>query len=147
MITVKQLAENDLQDFKFLIALFNTVFDNVYTSLPEDTYLINLLRQENFLVYAAFKDDKLAGGLTGFVLPAYYGQSASVYLYDFAVGTPFQRTGIGKLLITELKSYCKTRNFKEVFVQTESDETTALLFYRSMGGKETDVRHFTYRLN
>lgn len=146
MITVKQLGENEIDEFKLLLSLFNAVFENDVAIVPTHNYLINLLKQESFLVFAAVNNGDLAGGLTAFVLPQYHSQSASVYLYDLAVAIPYQRQGIGKLLITELNAYCKARNFKEVFVQTESDETTALSFYRSTGAEEMEVRHFTYHL-
>lgn len=147
MITITKLGENNLEEFKLLLSLFNDVFENGSETVPGDRYLTDLLKRENFIVYAAFNNLKLIGGLTAFVLPQYYYESSSVYLYDLAVAVSHQRNGVGKLLMEALNAYCKNHNLKEVFVQTERDEQTAISFYRSTGGKELDVKHFTYHLS
>jgi len=79
-------------------------------------------------------------------LRQYYSTSPLVYIYDLAVAPEYQRKGIGKMLITEIQSYCKDIGVEEVFVQADVADDYALDFYRSTGARGEDVVHFYYPL-
>lgn len=146
-IMIKQLAANDVSTFKELLLLFEDVFEMATFSMPSDTYLQNLLRNTDFLVFTAIHRGEVVGGITAYVLHSYYHQSAEVYIYDLAINRASQRKGFGKMLLEAVKSYCKQNNYKEVFVQADEIDLHALDFYTATGGRAERVVHYTYPIN
>jgi aminoglycoside 3-N-acetyltransferase I len=146
-IRIEKLTGNDINKFTGLIRLFEEVFEMKNFIIPEEKYVAQLLSKENFFVFVAIADNNVVGGLTAYALQQYYAVSPLAYIYDLAVTTSFQRQGIGKLLIASLTSYCKDNGFEEVFVQADKVDEYALEFYRSTGGREEQVVHFSYLLN
>jgi GNAT superfamily N-acetyltransferase len=47
----------------------------------------------------------------------------------------YQRQGVGKRLISELKKICRERNVSKMYVLTEESNTAAMNLYKSTGGK------------
>lgn len=89
-------------------------------------------------------DNKIVAGLTAHDLPSTYFESNEVYVYDLAVTKEHQRNGIGKQLLAELAKICKTKGESEFFLQADFDDINAIEFYRSCGGMEENVIHFSY---
>ena len=102
---IKQLTKEDLSTFKSLIDLFNMVFEEEPVS-GENGNLLKLLGSNNFIAMAAVSENEVVGGLTAYELPMYHSESSEVFLYDLAVKPAYQRMGIGKKLIQNLKEYC-----------------------------------------
>ena len=143
-ISIQQLLPKDISAFAGLLRVFEDVFEMKGFILPEDAYLSTLLQKKEFVVFVARHGDTVIGGLTAYVLAAYYSESSEVYLYDLAVATSFQRKGIGRKLLQALTGFCRENNFREFFVQADEVDTHALEFYRSTGGRPGKVVHFTY---
>jgi aminoglycoside 3-N-acetyltransferase I len=143
---IKKLAKNDLPLFKELILLFHEVFDIKNTKGAEESYLNNLLKKPGFIACVVIRENKVIGGLTAYELPLYYGNYSEVYIYDMAVKQEFQRQGIGKKLIAELKQICKKNGIREMFVEAHEEDKHAVDFYKSTGGKAERVVHFNYKL-
>lgn len=144
-IEISKLAPNDIDYFTDLIRIFEKIFEWDNFSTPKRTHLQKLISNKNLLVFVAKTNKKLLGGLTAHVLDRYDSEKASVYIYDLAVITEFQRKGIGKLLIATLNDYCKKNDFNEVFVQAETDDIQAVNFYRTTAiSNELKATHFTY---
>jgi aminoglycoside 3-N-acetyltransferase I len=141
---VKRLAKQDLADFKSLVNLFNTVFEEAETNIQSDTNLNKLLNNDNFIALAAISESEVVGGLTAYELPMYYSKSSEVFLYDMAVKTEYQRIGIGKQLISGLKEYCNKNGIEEFFVLAHEEDEHAIEFYHSTGGKSEKVVNFLY---
>ncbi|WP_221390223.1 GNAT family N-acetyltransferase [Dyadobacter sp. NIV53] len=146
-ILIQRLHSKSIQHFTELIYVFEDVFEMKNFVIPNQRYLVQLLNEKNFHVFIALQKNKVIGGLTAYTLPAYYSESPSVYIYDLAVKTEFQRQGIGKMLITNVNDYCKSIGVEEVFVQADLEDAHAIEFYRSTGGLSENVIHFTYPLN
>lgn len=143
-----KLGGHDLQRFVEVIRLFEDVFEMENLSIPEPEYLQGLLAKNDFFVFAALLDNKVVGGLTAHVLDQYYSDKSIAYIYDLAVATEYQRQGIGRKLIAEIKKYCNEKGFAEVFVQAEKVDDYAVDFYRlTKPTAELEAVHFSYLLD
>jgi aminoglycoside 3-N-acetyltransferase I len=141
---IRKLERNDLASFKSLINIFNEVFENE-RSLPADDHLLALLENRDFIVFTVNVEDEVVGGLTIYVLNSYYSTRPAAYIYDVGISPSFQGQGLGKALITEVCSYCRSHDFQEAFVQADLDDTEALSFYRkSNSSSELKAVQFSY---
>lgn len=143
-IDICLLAKNQLSDFTELVRLFAEVFETDNFRLPPTAYLRKLLERENFLVFAAFHQQKVIGGLTTYVLQHYYEEKPLAYIYDVAVATEWQRQGIGRMLINAHNGYCRQQGFAEAYVQADQEDDHAIDFYRKTKATEAPVVHFSY---
>ncbi|WP_142683480.1 GNAT family N-acetyltransferase [Chitinophaga polysaccharea] len=114
--------------------------------MPSETHLQKVLSGETFFSFVAVYDNKIIGGLTCYILPAYYVTSSYVYIFDLAVFPVFQRKGIGRMLIESVKEYSKSLGYEEVFVQADVEDQYAVDFYRATGGFEEQTMSFSYPL-
>ena len=143
-LEVRKLAQKDLSVFNSLVHLFNMVFEEDETAISTETNLSKLLSNDYFVAMAAFYENEIAGGLTAYELPMYNSENSEIFLYDLAVKTEYQRMGIGKRLIHNLKEYCVKNGIKEFFVLAHEKDEHAVEFYRSTGGKSEKVINFIY---
>ncbi|MEJ7680625.1 MAG: GNAT family N-acetyltransferase [Segetibacter sp.] len=144
---IKKLGNQEVGKFKELIRVFEEVFEMESFKMPNTSYLQQLLEKERFFVFVALLEDKVIGGLTSYILQQYYSEMPLVYIYDLAVTTEFQRQGIGKMLISNITSYCREIGIEEVFVQADEEDDYAIEFYHSTGATAQKVVHFYYPLN
>jgi len=145
-IEIKKLSHHDIDKFVELIRLFEDVFEMKNFEMPDEIYLQKLLEEHSFFVFVAMIQGQVVGGLTAYTLRQYYSKSPLVYIYDLAVKTEFQRQGIGKMLISGIKNYCKGIGIEEVFVQADEVDDFALKFYHSTGATAEKVVQFNYPL-
>jgi aminoglycoside 3-N-acetyltransferase I len=143
---IKKLSPRDLAQFKDLIRVFEAVFEMEAFQMPDDPYLQKLLENDGFWAFVAISGGTVIGGLTAYTLQQYYSRQPLVYLYDLAVQTEFQRQGIGKMLLAEIKAHSRKTGVEEVFVQADLADDHALEFYRTTGGIAANVVHFSYPL-
>lgn len=144
-LEVRKLAQPDLAAFIALIHLFKTVFEEDEPGISSQKNLLKLLSSQNFIVIAAFYENKLVGGLTAYELPLYYSDNSEILVYDLAVKPEYQRKGIGKILIQYLKEYCGMRGVHEFFVLAHAEDEHAIEFYHSTGGRSEKVVNFIYK--
>ncbi|OCX51710.1 hypothetical protein BEL04_16985 [Mucilaginibacter sp. PPCGB 2223] len=145
-IEIKQLSTTDLDLTQQLFILLQQVFGAEHPIKVSKTYTQRLLANPVFVAFAAIVYGELAGGLTGYISPMYNGEISELYIYDIAVKPEFQRRGIGKQLIAFTKDYCSKSGMSAMYVQANAEDEHALDFYRSSGGREHKVVHFTYTL-
>jgi aminoglycoside 3-N-acetyltransferase I len=143
-LVIRQLTKEDLPAFKQLIHMFNVVFEESGQPTGSEAKLAQLLGMHQFIAIAAFFNTEVVGGLTAYELPMYYSENSEIFLYDLAVKPEFQRTGIGKRLIQELKKYCVTNGIKEFFVLAHEEDGHAIEFYHATGGRSEKVVNFLY---
>jgi aminoglycoside 3-N-acetyltransferase I len=143
-IQIKHLEAKDLKLFQKLIQLFQDVFEMENLTTAKEPYLKELLEKPDFIVFAVIYKEEIVGGLTAYELPLYYSQCSEVFIYDLAIRTEFQRNGLGKMLLTYLKEYCKEKGIKQIFVAANEEDEYALEFYHSSGGRPENVIHFNY---
>ena len=146
MIRFKKLNKEDVSLFMELIKLMETVF-GTDPAVINEPYLKKLLAQRNFISIVAIENDKVLGGLTGYILNMYDSGKSEVYLYDIAVKKEYQRKGMGNKLITALHKYCEKRRIGVIFVEALEEDKQAVKFYRKEGGEEQKVIHFNFPLN
>lgn len=143
-LEVKRLTKEDLPAFKQLVHMFNIVFEEAVLAISSETNLVKLLSRNNFIAIVAISKNEVVGGLTAYELPMYYSDEPEIFLYDLAVKPEFQRIGIGKRLIQQLKDHCSRNGIKEFFVLAHEEDEHAIEFYRSTGGKSERVINFIY---
>jgi aminoglycoside 3-N-acetyltransferase I len=143
-LEVRKLTQEDVAAFQSLVHLFNLVFEEDETAIGTEKNLLKLLGSDHFVAMAAFYENEIAGGLTAYELPMYYSDHSEILLYDLAIKAEFQRMGVGKRLIKNLKEYCVQNGINEFFVLAHEEDEHALEFYRSTGGKSEKVINFIY---
>jgi ribosomal protein S18 acetylase RimI-like enzyme len=146
-IKIQKLDHNDISKFIELIRVFEDVFEMKNFLMPDEVYLQQLLRREDFFVFVAISDNKVVGGLTSYIMHQYYSKSPLVYIFDLAVKIKVQRQGIGKMLIKGNNNYCESIGAEDVMVQADIEDDHAIDFYNSTGAKGEKVIHFDYLLN
>ena len=144
-LEVRKLVQEDVEAFKLLIHLFNEVFEEDEHSISSESQLSKLLSDNDFVVLAAFYENKVVGGLAAYELPMYYSEHSEIFLYDLAVRAEYQRMGIGKRLLQTLREYCVKNGIMEFFVLAHEEDEHAVEFYRSTGGKRENVVNFLYK--
>ena len=145
-IQIQKLKHTDIDKFTDLIRVFEEVFEMTNFTIPAETYLMQLLAKEDFFVFVALSDNKVVGGLTAYTLQQYYSVSPLVFIYNIAIKIEVQRQRVGKLLISNLASYCKDNGYEEMFVLADEVDDHAIEFYRSTGATEGRVVNFNYPL-
>ncbi len=119
------------------------VFGQGGESLSDD-YLDRLLAHEDFWAIAACVDDVIVGGLTAHTLPMTSSSSAEIFIYDIAVRSDYQRQGVGRRLLTDLRARAAASGISVVFVSADNADTDALDFYRALGGAASPVTFYTF---
>jgi aminoglycoside 3-N-acetyltransferase I len=143
---VRKLSKENIDLFKNVLQVFESVFELQHYTMPEDAYLQSLLSKEDFFVFAALLNGQVVGGLTAYLFPQYYSPQPLVYVYDLAVSTTYQRQGIGRELMNAVFEAVTGVGAEEVFVQADEEDDHALKFYQSLNGGMEEVRHFTFSL-
>src|SRR5690606_1320073 len=108
-VQIKKLGNEDIEQFKELIMVFENVFEMENFSMPPETHLKQLLQKDNFMVFTALAANRVVGGLTAYTLQQYYSTSSLVYVYDLAVKNELQRKGIGKKLMKSITDHCREK--------------------------------------
>lgn len=145
-LEVRKLVPEDVSAFKSLVHLFNKVFEQDESAISSETNLLKLLSNSSFVAIAAFYENEIVGGLTAYELSMYYSENSEIFLYDMAVKPEYQRMGIGKGLIDQLKEYCVKNGIIEFFVLAHEEDEHAVEFYRSTGGTRENVVNFIYNV-
>ena len=138
------MTKSDLPIFKSLIDLFNLVFEEKSSNIGSDASLSRLLGNHHFVAMVALAEQEVIGGLTAYELPMYYTDHSEVFVYDLAVKTEYQRMGIGKAILLNLKEECIRNGIKEFFVMAHEEDEHAIEFYHATGGKSERVVNFLY---
>jgi aminoglycoside 3-N-acetyltransferase I len=143
---IKQLTKEDLSTFNSLIKLFNLVFEEENPTIGSEANSLRLLDDNRFIAIVALTENEVVGGLTAYEFPKYYSDSSEIFLYDLAVKPGYQRMGIGKKLLQNLKEYCIENGIREFFVMAHEEDKHAIEFYHTTGGKSEKVVNFIYEV-
>lgn len=143
LIRTRRLIAGDELLAAELFALMARVFEEPATPLGE-TYLSTLLARREFWAIVAFVDERMVGGLTAHALPMTREEATELFIYDIAVHVDFQRRGIGRMLMTDLRVAAQEQRMSTVFVPADNDDVHALDFYRALGGVASPVTFFTF---
>jgi len=138
-----RLASGARDQARALFVLMASVFEEGCDELS-DEYVDRLLARPDFWVIAALVDDEIIGGLTAHTLPMTRKESSEIFIFDVAVRSDHQRTGVGRQLLATLRAEAAAQGILEVFVAADDDDIHALDFYRATGGVASPVTMFTY---
>jgi len=140
---LKRLQVGDHALARALFTLMADVFETESEPLS-DVYLDRLLAREEFWAIGAFAGDAPIGGLTAHTLPMTRTESSEIFIYDLAVHPDYQRQGIGRRLVAELRAQAAALGIGELFVPADNEDTHALDFYHALGGAAAPVTIFTF---
>jgi aminoglycoside 3-N-acetyltransferase I len=143
---VIRLSPRDRDLARRLFATMAEVFGQDCESLS-DAYLDRILAREDFWALAACIGGRIVGGLTAHALPMTSSSSSEMFLYDIAVRSDYQRQGVGRRLLTELRTRAAASGIRVVFVAADNADTDALDFYRALGGSASPVTFYTFASN
>jgi aminoglycoside 3-N-acetyltransferase I len=143
---VIRLSPRDRDLARRLFATMAEVFGQDCESLS-DGYLDRILAREDFWAIAACVGDLVVGGLTAHALPMTSSSSSEMFIYDIAVRSDYQRQGVGRRLLTELRTRAAASGIRVVFVAADNADTDALDFYRALGGSASPVTFYTFASN
>lgn len=135
------LADRNLA--RALFTLMADVFGENHEELTND-YIDCLLGQQSFWAIAGIADDGIVGGITAYTLPMTKTMSSEIFVYDIAVRNDHRRSGVGRYLITDLRTRAAQAGIGAVFVAVDNDDVNALDFYRGIGGNASPVTIFTF---
>jgi aminoglycoside 3-N-acetyltransferase I len=144
---VQRLDATNIELMKQLNKLFGDVFEDTKTyndKIPSDKYLESFLQNTDNIVLVAMSGDQVIGGLVAYTLTKFEMERKEIYIYDLGVKPDYQKQGIGRSLIEQLKTVSRALGAYVIFVQAdEADE--AVKFYESLNpSKNIRTRNFDY---
>lgn len=142
-VTVRRLGPGDGAVARATFSAIAEGFEDTWTPLG-DAYLVAALARDDLLILAALDGDAVLGGLTAFVLPMMRAEEREVFIYDLAVVPARQREGVGRALLTAVRTLAAELGAANTFVPADVEDTHALRFYASQGGEAADVTMFTF---
>ena len=142
-IKVERLTLADVERARVLFETMACVFETDAEPLS-DAYLARLLVREDFWALSASVDGLIVGGLTAYALPLTAAETSEIFIYDIAVVPDYQRQGIGRQLISQLRTQATDFGINVAFVAADNEDVHALDFYNALGGLSASVTMFTF---
>lgn len=139
-----RLRAGDEARAKQLFTLMAGIFDEAPAATLSDAFVVRLLASDDFWVIGAWSGEELVGGITAHTLPMTRSESFEIFVYDIAVRSEYQRRGVGRLLMTELRVRAAALGIPTLFVAADDEDEHALDFYRALGGKAAPVTMFSF---
>jgi aminoglycoside 3-N-acetyltransferase I len=145
-VHTQRLSCSDRELARELFVMMSTVFEVEGRPLSDD-YLERLLGQSSFWALAAVVDGRPVGGLTAHEIPMTRDETTELFIFDLAIRVDWQRRGVGRALVADLRTAAAAAGVTAVFVPADNDDTHALDFYRAAGGQGEAVTIFTWETN
>lgn len=142
-IRIDRLSSADMAAARTLFATMARVFEDEAGALS-DRYLTLLLERADFWALSATIDGEIVGGITAYTLPLARAEVRELFIYDLAVVPASQRRGVGRQLVSALRSQAASEGIAVAFVPADNEDTHALDFYRAIGGVPSPVTIFTF---
>lgn len=99
---------------------------------------------ENGTVWVAVDKDKVIGYLAGSMKNSNCIVKTVAELDNFYIEEEYRRQGIGRILVNEYKSYCKSKGIDTIDVTTNAKNKNARSFYEANGFD--DEYEITYKM-
>ena len=146
-ILIRRLDNQDARALRALNQVFSETFndaENYSANKPTIEYLNNFLSDQSHVVLVAENESHVVGGLVAYCLTKFESERKEIYVYDLAVNGKFQRQGIGRKLLDELKIVARQLGAYVIFLQAdEGDE--AIKFYEALNPSENSkTRNFDF---
>jgi aminoglycoside 3-N-acetyltransferase I len=140
---IQRLGPGERDLARTLFVVMARVFEEDYDELSDD-YLNGLLERADFWALVAVVNGVTVGGLTAHTLPLTRNATSELFIYDLAVDAAYQRQGVGRGLVDELRAQAAALGIGTVFVPADNEDTHALAFYHAIGGTASPVTFFTF---
>ena len=140
-VVIERLGIGDVQRARAAFEMMHNVFDEDPEALS-DGYVAGVLNDESFWAIGAFEAGEAIGCITGHELAMTRHERTELFVYDLAVRVDRQRCGIGRQLVKALVTSAAGHGIDVVFVPADDDDTHALAFYASLGGRPAKVTMF-----
>lgn len=113
---IKKLHTDDVDDFNELVKIFDDFSDTNNGKYQAE--LCKELSDSQLMVFVIKINERIAGGVIGYLLHRYSNYRPFVCIHDLALLKEFQGKFLRKLLITEVCKYCSANEFDVVFAET-----------------------------
>ncbi len=140
-VAIEHLGVMDVSRARATFEMMHDVFEEDHEPLS-DGYIADLLADPSFWAIGAFDDAEPIGCITGHELPMTRAERRELFVYDLAVRGDRQRRGIGRRLVEALVEGAAEAGIDVVFVPADDEDTHALAFYESLGGRPAPVTMF-----
>jgi aminoglycoside 3-N-acetyltransferase I len=140
---IRKLDANEIELAQSVFAMMACVFEEGAPSASRE-HVAALLGRSDFIVIAGLFNGHPIAGLTAFVVPLTRSETAELFVYDIAVAPAYQRQGVGRRLMQEVRNIAAAAGLATTWVPAENDDGHAIDFYRSIGGKPMAVTIFTF---
>lgn len=144
-VVYDRLGVGDVHRAQAAFAMMHDVFDEDRDDLSAD-YVAALLADHAFWAIGAFEGGEAVGCITGHVLPMTHHEHDELFIFDLAVREDRQRNGIGRRLVETLIDGAAQHGIDVVFVPADDEDTHALAFYESLGGRPAKVTMFDFEV-
>lgn len=95
---------------------------------------------KNEIVFVAQENEKIIGYLAGYVCEQMsYKTETFAELDNMYIDDKYRRLGIGTLLISKFKRYCRDKNIQNIQVTTSAKNNRAIQFYLKNGFKNYNI--------
>ncbi|PYS86772.1 MAG: N-acetyltransferase [Acidobacteria bacterium] len=127
----------DFADFEGLGDFFNVTDDRLHNAMFGPNSFVEGL--------GAFEGASMAGYALFFPCFASFRGQSGYFLEDLFVKQEFRKSGVGKLLLSEIVKRAKARGFERIDFQVLEWNLNAIRFYETLGAvKDADERHFKF---
>jgi aminoglycoside 3-N-acetyltransferase I len=140
---IRKLGANEVELAQSVFSVMASVFEECVPSASRE-HVAALLGRSDFFVIAGFFNGKPIAGLTAFLLPLTRTETMELFVYDIAVAPGYQRQGVGRRLMQEVRNLAAADGIATTWVPADNEDGHALDFYRSIGGKASAVTIFTF---
>lgn len=130
-ILIEEMNKGNIQD------VMNIQDSHIHEILSEDTILKDLSSPLSYYIYAKV-DDKVVGFCGINILHDHAD------ITGIAVQKELCNKGIGKTLIRNIMSKCKSLNLNEIFLEVRESNTAAQTFYESLNFEKINERKGYY---
>jgi len=139
-----------LQDLASIQELNNNLFDLEYNNF-DDTLKVGWTFEEegkeyfkdminNEIVFVAETDGKIVGYLAGSICEQIsYITETFAELDNMCIDDKYRRFGIGTLLMSEFKQYCREKNIENIKVTASAKNNRAIQFYMKNGFEDYNI--------
>ena len=133
-----------------------TVADLPLVMEMENNFRSNFVHGENarlFLsnsmnwLFACVENGQIIGFTYGYELNRLNSDGNMLYIHEVSVLPLFQRQGVGKEILNNVKALCKRSNICKFFLFTEKSNTAACALYDSVGGTPAHDDNVAYFFN
>jgi len=99
------------------------------------------------LIFACIENNRIIGFAYGYELNRLNNTGNMLYIHEVGVLPEYHRQGIGKQLLSGIKSLCKLSGICRFFLFTEKSNIAACALYESAGGEPAHNDDVTYFFN